>query len=150
VPFRHRAAIDGEILAEDIDEAAVDRTRSGDDAVARNMLFVHAEIDAVMLDIHVQLFKAVLVQQHFDPLPRGQLALAMLRVDAALAAAHAGTLALGFQLFDDGELRHERLLSKFAASIAWPTPPCPSPTQPHTKFANVNLPICKSRLRKLG
>ena len=39
-----RAAEHGEILREDIDQPAVDRARSGDDAVARDLLLVHAEV----------------------------------------------------------------------------------------------------------
>src|SRR3546814_8714822 len=35
----------------------------------------------------------------------------MLGVDAALSAAQAGCVALGFELFDDGELRHIRHFS---------------------------------------
>ena len=73
------------------------------------MRFIHAEIDAIMLDIHVELFKTILVQQHLDPLARGQLAFAMLGVDATLPPAHARALALGFKLFDNGELRHRHI-----------------------------------------
>src|SRR3546814_7395484 len=40
--LRQRAAEDGEILAEDIDEAAVDRARPGDDAIPGNPLVLHA------------------------------------------------------------------------------------------------------------
>src|SRR3546814_13768586 len=49
--LRQRAAENGEILAEDIDEAAVDRPRSGDDAVAGDFLVLHPEIDAIMFDL---------------------------------------------------------------------------------------------------
>ncbi len=112
VPFRHRAAIDGEILAEEEDQTPVYGARAGNDAVARHMRFIHAEIDAIMFDIHVDLFKTAFIQQYFDPLPRGQLALGVLRVDAALTAAQPSGVALGFQLFNDGELRHGGHLSE--------------------------------------
>src|SRR3546814_16223865 len=84
--LRQRAAEDGEILAEDIDEAAVDRARPGDDAIPGNPLVLHAEIDAVMLDIGVEFLERALVEQHVEPLARGQLALGVLGVDALLPA----------------------------------------------------------------
>ena len=99
--FGQRAAEDGEILREDIDQAAVDRAGTGDDAVAGDMLFVHAEIDAIMFDIHVDFLERILVEQDIEPLTRGQLALGVLGVDPFLAAAEHGFGALGFQLCDN-------------------------------------------------
>src|SRR3546814_13611329 len=84
--FRQRAAEDGEALAEDIDEAAVDRPRSGDDAVAGDLLLLHPEIDAIMLDIGVELLERAFVEQHVEPFARGEFALRMLRIDALLPA----------------------------------------------------------------
>ena len=98
----NRTAEHGEILAEHIDQTAIDRTRTRDHAVARNGLLGHAEIDAVVLDVSIGLFEAVLVEQDFEPLARGQLALGVLRIDAALAAAHAGRLAALFHFGDIG------------------------------------------------
>src|SRR4051812_17429449 len=48
-------AVDGEVLAEDEHQPAVNRAGSGHDAVAGDLLRRHAEIGAVMLDIHVEL-----------------------------------------------------------------------------------------------
>src|SRR3546814_11693201 len=84
--FRQRAAEDGEALAEDIDEAAVDRPRSGDDAVAGDLLLLHPEIDAIMLDIGVELLERAFVEQHDEPFARGEFALRMLRPVALLPA----------------------------------------------------------------
>ena len=47
---------------------------------------VHPELGAAMGDEHVEFLEAVLVQQQLDPLARCQLALGVLRVDAALSA----------------------------------------------------------------
>ena len=45
---------------------------------------VHAEVDAVVLDVHVELLEAAFVEQDLEPLARGQLALGVLRVDPLL------------------------------------------------------------------
>ena len=97
-----RAAEDGEILAENEHQPAVDGAAAGDHPVAGNALFLHAEVDAVVLDISVQLLEAVLVQQHFEPLARGQLALGVLRVDALLPPAQSRGLAAALELGDIG------------------------------------------------
>ncbi len=100
VPLAERAAEHGEILAEEEHQPAVDRARSGDDAIAGNGLVRHAEIDAIMLDIHVELLERSLVEQDLDPLARGELALGVLRSDALLAATHPGGLAPALKLLD--------------------------------------------------
>ena len=88
--LRQRSAEDREVLTEDEDQFAVDGAVAGDHTVARDPLLGHAELVAAVLDEHVPLFERVLVEQDFQPLAGGQLALAMLRVDAALAAAQTG------------------------------------------------------------
>ena len=55
--FRQGAAEHGEVLREDEDETAIDGAVAGDDAVAGNLLLVHAEIGATMLDEHVPFFE---------------------------------------------------------------------------------------------
>jgi hypothetical protein len=102
VPLGQRAAEHGEILAVDVDQPAVDRTRTGDHAVAGDDLLVHAEFNAIVLDIHVGLFEAALVEQHFDPLARGQLALGVLGIDPFLSAAHARGCPALFHFGDIG------------------------------------------------
>ena len=65
--FRHcfgkRAAGYGEILCGDIDQPAANRSHSGHDTVPIEMLFIHSEIDATMLDEHVELLETALVEQ---------------------------------------------------------------------------------------
>ena len=102
VAFRQRAAEHGEILAVDEHQPAVDRARAGDDAVAGDLVAGHAEIDAIVLYVEVQLFEAALVEQDFEPFARGQLALRVLRGDPRLPAAQLGRVAAPFQLGDIG------------------------------------------------
>ena len=99
--FGQRAAEHGEILAEDIDHAAIDRAPAGDDAIAGDLGAVHAEIGAAVGDEHVVFLERAFVEQDVEALARGQLALGMLRVDARLPAAHARFLAAAFQFFQN-------------------------------------------------
>jgi hypothetical protein len=73
-----RAAEHGEVLAEDEDQAAVDRAVAGDHAVAGDLGVVHAEVGAAVLDEHVPFFEGAVVEQQLDALARGQLALGVL------------------------------------------------------------------------
>jgi len=50
-----------------------------------------------VLDEHVPLFEGAFVEQEFEPLAGGQLALGVLAVDALLPTAEAGLGALGFE-----------------------------------------------------
>ena len=52
------------------------------------------------------------LEQDLDALARGQLAFTVLCVDAALAAAHAGTFSFLFQLPDD-------VVHMFASRLSW-------------------------------
>ena len=99
--LRQGPAEHGEILAEHEDETPVDGAVANDHAVAGNLGVVHAEVGAAVFDEHVPFFKAVCVQQHFDALAGGELALFMLRINAPLAAAQAGGFALFLKLFED-------------------------------------------------
>ncbi len=94
---RQRAAEHGEVLREDVDQAAVDRARAGDDAVARERLLLHAEVDAIVLDVHVIFFEAALIEQDAEPLAGGQPALGVLRRDALFAAAELGRVRGAFR-----------------------------------------------------
>ena len=100
--LRQRAAEDGEILAEDIDQPAVDRARPGDHAVAGDLLVLHADIDAVVFDIGVEFLETAFVEQNVEPFARSQLALGVLRVDPLLPAAHLGGIAAAFHFGDIG------------------------------------------------
>ena len=85
-----RAAEDGEVLGEDVDQPAVDPAVAGHDAVARNHLLVEPEVGGAVGDEPVQLDEAALVQQQVEPLARGELALLVLLRDARGAPALFG------------------------------------------------------------
>ena len=123
-----RAAEDGEVLAEDIDEPAVDRAAAGDDAVAGNLLALHAEVGAIMLDIGVELLERAFVEQHVEPFARRELALGMLRVDALLPPAQTGCGAAAFHF---GDIGGHRLLHR-----NWTAPSAPT-------AAAMQMRICK-------
>ena len=88
-------------------------------AVARDLGLLHAEIVAAMLDEHVELLERIVVEQEFDPLARGELALGVLRRDALLAAADAGTFAAGVEAGED--VLHGRLRA-LEARHGWACP----------------------------
>ena len=56
---------------------------------------------AIMLDIHVELFERVGVEQYLDALARRQLALRVLRIDALLSATEPRRRALFLELLQD-------------------------------------------------
>ena len=64
------------------------------------MIF-HTKISAAMRDEHVELFKGAFVKQQIDPLARGQLASAVLRVYPRLATAHTRIFTTLLQLFEN-------------------------------------------------
>ena len=99
--FRQRAAKDGEILREHIDEAPVDRAPAGYDAVARILLALHPEVGAAVRLEGVELLEAALVQQQLDPFAGGQLALGVLGCDPFLAAAKPRDRATVLKLLQD-------------------------------------------------
>src|SRR5208282_1373804 len=97
VRLAERAAEDSEILAEDKDQPAVHRAVAGDDTVARDLVLVDAEIVAAVLDEHVPFLEGTRVEQQLEPLARGELAAAVLGLDAASAATGPRRRSLIFQ-----------------------------------------------------
>src|SRR5690606_18154749 len=92
-----RAAEHGEVFGEHIDEAAVYRAPTGDDAVAGDFRLLHAEFVAAVFDEHVELFERAFIQQELNPLARRQLALGVLGGVAFFTSARARGRALFFQ-----------------------------------------------------
>ena len=92
-----RAAKDREILAEDKDQPAVHRAVAGDDAIARDLVRVDAEIMGAMLDEHIPFLEGIGVEQNFEPLARGELTAAVLGVDAADPTTHPGRRPFFFE-----------------------------------------------------
>mmetsp|Transcript_19341 Transcript_19341/g.57038 ORF Transcript_19341/g.57038 Transcript_19341/m.57038 type:complete len:481 (-) Transcript_19341:38-1480(-) len=81
-PAEHR-----EVLGAGEDRAAVDLTLACDDAVARKALLVHAKVHAPVGLDHVRLAEGARIEEHAQPLPRGQLAAGVLHRHALRAAA---------------------------------------------------------------
>src|SRR5262249_38654780 len=75
IGLRERAAEHGKVLAVHKNEAAVDRAVAGDAAVAGNLVILHAEMCAAMLDEHVELLERIRIKQYLNTLARGELAL---------------------------------------------------------------------------
>jgi hypothetical protein len=102
VHLAQRAADDGEVLAEEVDRPALDQRVPGDDAVAEELLLLHAEIGAAVRREAVELDEGALVDEELDPLARGQLALLVLRGDALGAAAGEREGAHALQALERG------------------------------------------------
>ena len=90
VGLGQRAAEDGEVLGEDVDQPAVDPAVAGHDAVAQILLLVQAEIGGAVGDEAIQLDEAARIEQQVEPLPGGELALLVLLGDALRPAALLG------------------------------------------------------------
>src|SRR5690606_2056565 len=84
-----RAAEDGEVLREDVDEPPVDGAEAGHDAVAVGPALFEAEAGGLVADERAEFLERALVQQDVQALAGGQLALLVLPGDAGLAAAQA-------------------------------------------------------------
>src|SRR6185312_13536221 len=65
----------------------------------RNLLALHAEVGRAMLDEHVVFLERAGIEQHVDALARRQLALGVLRLDAALPAARSRRRPTPLKLF---------------------------------------------------
>ena len=90
VGFGERAAEDGEILREDVDQAAGDAAVAGDEAVAGRTLRFHAEIVGVVADEFVELFERAFIEQQVDAFAGAELALLVFALAALGAAAGFG------------------------------------------------------------
>src|SRR3546814_16679666 len=86
------------ILAEHVNQTTIDRARTSDDAIARYHLLLHAEIDAIMLDIHVKLLERSFVQENTQALTTTPLTLGVLSTATFLTASQAPGDNRGFTL----------------------------------------------------
>ncbi len=105
VHLRKRAAEDGEILRENIGRTAVDQAVTGDEPVAVDHLFLHAEVLAAVADQLVHFLKRAFVEQQTDTLARGELALFVLTCAALFAASRIGDGMTPAQFFEP--IRHK-------------------------------------------
>jgi hypothetical protein len=71
-----------------------------------------------MLDIGVELLERIFVEQHQQPLARGQLALGMLGIDTLLPASQSGGGAAAFHFVNIG--------GHSASPVFWSLPSAPA------------------------
>ena len=90
VGFGERAAEDGEVLREGVDEASIDAAVAGDNAVARDDLVGHPEVEAAVCDELVDFLEGARIEQQFDALARRQLAGRALPLEALFPACQLG------------------------------------------------------------
>ncbi len=90
----------------------MDAAVSGDDAVARDDLFGHPEIEAAVRDELVDLLEGAGVEQQLDALARGQLAGRALALEALVAASKLGP---ALELIEPGH--HTRAACDFSQSF---------------------------------
>src|ERR1700735_2789978 len=78
VCFGKRTAENGEVLGEDIDEAAFDAAVTGDEAIAWRALHFPAEIGGMVADKLVELFEGAFVEQQVNAFARAEFSLLVL------------------------------------------------------------------------
>ena len=96
-----RAAIDSEILAENIDDPAVDGPPAGNHAVAVMDGVLHSEFNASVCYEKIELLERILVEKQFQPFPRRQLPFPVLGFDSPPASAHSGQFTSFGQFIQD-------------------------------------------------
>src|ERR1019366_1991924 len=90
VGLGERAAEHGEVLSEDEDQAAFNSSVSGEAAVTVNGLLVHAEVGAAMRDQLVGFLEGAFVEEEFNALAGGHLALFVFAGAALFSASGFG------------------------------------------------------------
>jgi hypothetical protein len=100
---RQRAAEHGEVLREHVDERPSTRPWPVTRRRPRTFCFGHPEVGAAVGDEAVELDERARVEQRVDPLPGGELVVAVLARDAIRATAELGccSSARSFSLIDD-------------------------------------------------
>src|SRR5262249_30472170 len=91
---------DREVLAGKVDEPAIDRRGPGNDAVGRDFLAGHAEVDLPVLGEQAELLEAAGIDQGVDALAGGELALLPLLCQAVGPAALLEVFSLAAQVLD--------------------------------------------------
>src|SRR5690606_36207175 len=129
---------DREILAEDVDQPALDGAVAGDDAVAQDLLVLEAEARRAVRDEAVQLDEAALVQQQVEPLARGELAARVLGREAFGPAAQLGLAWRRLELLQLGAERHVRSRAGARAGAGGP----PAPARRSSRGGSAPRPRC--------
>ena len=93
-----RAAVDGEVLAEDVNGPAMDLPVARYDPVAVRAVLVETEVVGLMAHEHPDLFEGAFVEEDVEAFSRRELAFLMLLFNAGLAAAEQRLHAPLFQI----------------------------------------------------
>jgi hypothetical protein len=88
--FGERTAEDRKVLCEDEDAATVDKPVPRDDAIARKLLRLQAEILRAMNDEFIELLECSFIKKEVDTLVRRHLSGSVLTLDAFATAAVFG------------------------------------------------------------
>jgi hypothetical protein len=92
--------MNSEVLCEDEYQAAVNRTATSYDTVAKELLLLHTEVMAAVLLEHVILFKRALVEQHLNALTGCIFSFVVLLLDGFFTTSEASLFALLDKLLD--------------------------------------------------
>ena len=106
IGFAERAAENGEVLGEDVNETAIDAAVSGDHAVAGILLLLHSEIEAAMVTNLSISSKESLSSRSATRSRAVSLAVGLLAFQALLAAAKFGRAIQCDEMFDAGRCSH--------------------------------------------
>jgi hypothetical protein len=98
----------------------VDGAVAGHHAVAEVLLVLEPEVGGAVDDEAVQLHERALVQEHVEPLARGELAALVLRLDALAPAAHLRLAAHLLQLLQLSPHRHADARPCFRVNVGAP------------------------------
>ena len=113
VGFRYGTAKHGKVLAKHIDQAAIDGAPSRDHPIAAWLAFGHPKIGAAMGDEHIIFFEGAFIEQQFDPFACGQLAFAVLGINALLPAPQTRLRAAILKLLQN--ILHQAILLRAAS-----------------------------------
>ena len=91
--FGKRACRNGEVLCKNINKATIDCTVTGNNAVAKIMLFVHTEVCTTVLNEHIEFFETTLIEELCYSLARCVFASGVLLLDSLFATAETSLLA---------------------------------------------------------
>jgi hypothetical protein len=98
VGLRQAAAEDGEVLAEHVDQPALDGAVSGHHTVPVGPVVHHAEVVVAVPDQGADFLEGAFVEQEVEAFAGGELALGVLRLDASWTAAQLGLGAPGVEV----------------------------------------------------
>ena len=92
--------MNGKVLCEDEYQTTVDRTRTGYDTIAQELLLLHTEVMAAMLLKHIIFLERTLVEQHLNALASCIFTTFVLFLNGFLTTTETSLFALLDELLD--------------------------------------------------